>query len=184
MSKNQQGTFWALVAAAMVIISVWVINSQTNHKAVAAVVAVINKVVPKKTADIPASTTAPVAIATTTDQSVSTSTPPTTSPIYKRKSAAKTPALNYGEMVLKYASTRIQFNQLCQGIPGQEVMANAVTIMLDNRSDSAQKITILGKVYMVSAFNYVLVTLNQKVLPAQVSINCNGQMNASVVTLE
>jgi hypothetical protein len=87
-------------------------------------------------------------------------------------------------MVNKYANTRIQFNELCQGVPGQEAMANGVTIMLDNRSDAAIKITILGKKYMVSAYNYILITLSQKSLPAQVSINCNGQMNASVVTLE
>ena len=184
MSKNQQGTIWGSVALVMLIISIWVIDAASKHRAVVQKVAAIHTATSKNTAGIPASAAVTASTATTTAKLAATSTPPDAGQVYKHKPVTRTPALNYGEMVAKYSNTRIQFNELCQGIPGQQNMANSVTIMLDNRTDSVQRITILRKTYFVSAYNYVLVTIRQKTLPMQVSINCNGQMNASIITLE
>ncbi len=117
------------------------------------------------------------------DQTASSTLSSTTTPI-KLKSKPKPKALSYGDAVNKYTNSRIQFNSLCQAIPGQVVFANGTTVMLDNRSDSPQKIIITGQTYIVAAYNYDLVTLKQKFIPITLHVGCNRNLNSVEITVE
>lgn len=172
MTKNTKGIIWANVAVMMVVISIVTYVKQKPHYASTKTVKEIQN---------------QAQVATLGSDVVSTSTATstlTTSIITTRKPKPIPPkALSYGDAVAKYTDHRIQFNSICQAIPGQVVFANFTTIMLDNRSDGVQKITIAGKTYTVPAYDYVLVTLKQKVLPITLHVNCNNQMNAVEITV-
>ena len=92
--------------------------------------------------------------------------------------------MNYGDTVVKYGNNRIQFTPNCQAVPNRMAAANPVTLMLDNRSDMEQKITIGGNSYGVAAYNYVIVTINKKTLPVNLFINCNNQANVAEIILQ
>jgi hypothetical protein len=59
-------------------------------------------------------------------------------------------------------------------------VANPVTLMLDNRTSTTQKVTIGKAVYNVAGYNYVIVTINEKTLPVNLFVNCNQQTNVTV----
>lgn len=189
MEKNKQGAIWAGAALMAIIVGVLTYAHNENkkrptvHKPIVATTAPS----PVETKTALATTTLPLQIfpeATSTPPSA-TSTPIAKTPYRHKKIVSNTPApLSYGEAVAMYSNHRIQFNSLCQGIPGQTVLANHVTIMLDNRSDSPQKITLAGQTYTVAAYNYVLAVLNQKTLPATLHVGCNSQMNAVEIVVE
>lgn len=181
MNKNTQAIIW--VAAAFVAIAAggWVYKLQFSHTKAAGQIYRTIKLADPITKNVASITAPPIVSTTSTSTSTIISNP---APIYKRKKPSPATTLSYGDVVTKYANTRIQFNQNCQAIPGQTVMANPATVMLDNRSDQTQKITIAGHSYSVSAFNYVLVTLNEKNLPQTLHVDCNNQMNSLQIVLE
>lgn len=178
MTKNAKATIWATVAVTMLIVGVVTYERQKPKRPIA------NKVASEtKTA-----TTVPDQIQIVAPAEITTSSPPavaTSTPVIIRKRKPAPTALFYGDAVAKYTNTRIQFTPGClQAIPSQMAVANPVTIMLDNRSDTAQTIIIAGKSYLVSAYNYTLVTLNQKILPAHLFIKCNQQFNVAEIILQ
>lgn len=189
MSKNMQATFWASLALVSVIVAVVAIKRQLParpaiHKASAKTSA--SSPISKVLADIfspnAVATQAPAAATTTTATSTSTSTKATSWPRRKPKTADT--QISYGEAVANYGNNRIQFTPDCQAVPSNMAVANPVTLMLDNRSGLEQKITIGGKVYGVAAYNYVIVTINEKTLPQNLFITCNQRPNVAEIILQ
>lgn len=184
MSKNKQAAIWAIVAFLTVIVGATTYAKQRPKRPI------VLKTVPARKAEIiiPNQTQ----IATSTEVATTPITAATSTSVHviipirifkPKPKPIPPPALNYGEAVNKYANHRIQFNSICQAIPGQVAMANNITIMLDNRSDSAQKIVLAGQTYIVAAYNYILVPLNQKTLPITLHVSCNGNMNSVEITV-
>jgi hypothetical protein len=184
MTKNTKATIWAIVAVMTVIVGITTYQKQRPKRSViyeASAVVKTAATIPDQT-QIATSTEAATSTSITVATSTSSNNPAV---IYRRKKPTPAiPPLSYGDAVTKYMNSRIQFNQNCQAIPGQTVLANPVTIMLDNRSDQTQVITIAGHSYSVTAYNYVLVTLNEKNLPETLHVNCNNQMNSLQILLQ
>ncbi|MFA5991648.1 MAG: hypothetical protein WC794_05405 [Candidatus Doudnabacteria bacterium] len=183
MTKNTKAIIWATIAVMAVIIGGVTYERQkpkrpVTHKAPIAktITAVLDQT--QTATSTEAATSTPDTVATSTSTLVSKIIP-----IRKPKPVAPK-ALSYGDAVAKYTNSRIQFNSLCQAIPGQVVFANLTTVMLDNRSDSQQKITIAGQTYIVDAYNYALVTLKQTVMPITLHVGCNNNLNSVEITVE
>ncbi len=185
MSKNIQATIWAGVALLMVVIGTWAVKRQLPVRA--ATLPVTHKVSkPTSIAETLTNIFMPN-VATTSKATKATTTAATTAVttgLYRKPKAKTPPMPSYGDMVAQYQNTRIQFGPDCQAHPNQIAIANPVTLMLDNRSDTAQKITIGKVVYNVAAYNYVIATVNEKVLPVNVFIDCNQQTNAVEILLQ
>ena len=174
---------WIGIALAAVIVGAWTYAHGEKHNKPLAHNSLVSgsKVLPVQTA---------AALSTTSPPS-KPSTDATSTLAFKftqaygiKKSTTISSSLNYGEAVTKYANSRIQFDSDCQAIPSQDAMANSMTVMLDNRSNATQKITIGGQQYNVAAYNYVLITLSKKTLPAYLYINCNNRVNTGEIILE
>lgn len=186
MTKNTKATIWATVAIMMLIIAIGTYARQRPHHSTITKAAAPET---KTIQDIPNHPEPAMTVqeATSTIATIATSTPDKKIVLIRKpKPKPKpipAPVLNYGEAVNKYSNHRIQFNSICQAIPGQVAMANHITIMLDNRSDSAQKIVLAGQTYTVAAYNYVLATLNEKTLPITLHVSCNGNMNSVEITV-
>lgn len=137
-----------------------------------------------KTAAQPAEqspTTTPIETATSSPIVVATSTPITKIISRKPKSAT----ISYGDAVVKYGFNRIQFAPGClQAVPNQIATANPVTLMLDNRSDAWQAITIGSHLYNIAPYNYVIATINETALPINLYISCNQQKNVGQIILQ
>jgi hypothetical protein len=170
MTKNTKAIIWVSVAVIMLVIALGTYIRQRPKRVVAQGATPLTK----------------DSTAFAEQTQIATSTEAATTTLVSSYKPKPTPPkiLSYGEAVNQYLDHRIQFNQICQAIPGQVVFANHITIMLDNRSDVPQKITLAGKTYTVAAYNYTLVTLNQKSLPTTLHVNCNTQMNAVEIVVE
>ena len=128
----------------------------------------------------------PVPTPTPIPSTVASSTPTSTSAsklVIIRK--PKPTTISYGEAVNKYGFNRIQFSPGClQASPNQIAISNPVTLMLDNRSDAWQTITIGSHSYGVAPYNYVIATINEKILPVNLYISCNQQKNVGQIILQ
>lgn len=106
-------------------------------------------------------------------------------PVYKPTKATSnevsTPSLPYGEAVVKYKNSRIQFDQGCQAIPANQSFKVGTDIMLDNRSPKPATISIGSKVYLVEAYGYQVVDLSTEGL---FMANCNGQKNVLTLSVQ
>jgi hypothetical protein len=186
MTKNTRATIWVTVAIMAVVIGGVTYERQRPKRPVTHKAAPVTKTVVPSPDQNQTQITTSTEAATPTPNTVTTSTSTLVSkiiPIRKPKPVAPK-ALSYGDAVAKYTNSRIQFNSLCQAIPGQVVFANLTTVMLDNRSDSQQKITIAGQTYIVAAYNYALVTLKQNVMPITLHVGCNNNLNSVEITVE
>ena len=181
MSKNKQAAIWATVALAMLIIGVVTYERQRPKRPVSKKIPTV-KIVSDAPKPTDTSTSTPVTAPANTGTSTPASAPAV---IYRRKKLApKTLPLDYGEAVNTYGNKRIQFDQNCRGIPSHFAMSNPSTVMLDNRSDKPQNITIGGKSYLITAYNYLVITLDGKTLPTlDLFVNCNNQMNTAEIIL-
>jgi hypothetical protein len=185
MNKNKKAMFWSGVALIVLIIGIGAYQSQkVNPTIIKNNPPVASKIPTTKTLlNLPSETLA-TTTPTSTPASVATSTPTSKLGQYRKPKAITPKALSYGEAVTKYGNLRIQFNPSCQAYPNQIAVANPVTIMLDNRSDSTQIISVAGGSYIVSSYNYVIVTINQKTLPVNLFINCNSSVNVAEIFLQ
>lgn len=92
--------------------------------------------------------------------------------------------LSYTQALSLYQGKRIQFTPICQAIPNDVTYKNPVNLMLDNRSNVPQKITI-GKVsYNLGAYNFRIVTVSTNVLPQTLYVNCNAQINVARILMQ
>jgi hypothetical protein len=92
------------------------------------------------------------------------------------KKTASTTGLTYDQTLAAYADRRIQFNEKCQGIPGQMVLKTGTKIMLDNRSKYAQTINLDGAKVILPAYSWQIVTITTKNnLPYNYGIDCKSE---------
>lgn len=184
MEKNTQATIWASIALMALIVGGVTYERQRPKRPVA-----FEKIPVVKTAitvpdQIPIATSTEAV--TSTPITIATSTP-ASKPIIIRKPKPKPKSItiSYGDAVVKYGFNRIQFAPGClQASPNQIATANPVTLMLDNRSDQPQTITIGSHSYMVAPYNYVIATINETTLPINLYISCNQQKNVAQIILQ
>lgn len=100
------------------------------------------------------------------------------------KASATPNSMTYTQAVAKYSTTRIQFDQYCQASPSNVSWKNGTTIMLDNRSGDARKITVDGKAYNLAGYGFQIVTLTSTSLPKTISINCGSAVNVGKILLQ
>lgn len=122
----------------------------------------------------PASNTQPVVNAAPADNANQNSAP--------SNSAAK--KLSYTDAVAKYGSNRIQFDATCQAHPNAMVVKNGTVLMLDNRSQTSQKIVFNGKTYTISALDYTTVTASSTTFPKEVLVDCGTSQNVARITIQ
>ncbi len=121
-------------------------------------------------------TNTPTSTPAAQEPAAATTTPPVAKP------AAK--AASYGDLVNQYQNRRIQFNSDCQATPNNVTFKNPVTLMLDNRSPKAAKITI-GKIsYSLSAWGYKIITINERTLPKTDMVSCNATYNVAQILMQ
>jgi len=82
----------------------------------------------------------------------------------------------YDQTLAAYADKRIQFNEKCQGIPGQMVLKKGTKIMLDNRSKYIQTIDLNGIKVVLPAYSWQIVTVTtNNQLPYNFGIGCKSE---------
>ncbi len=112
-------------------------------------------------------------------------TNPTTSPTPSSsyvpgKKTVPTAGQTYDQTLAAYADRRIQFNEKCQGIPGQMVLKKGTKIMLDNRSKYVQTINLDGAKVVLPAYSWQIVTVTTKnQLPYSFGIDCKSEGGAT-----
>ena len=91
------------------------------------------------------------------------------------KKTTSTTGQTYDQTLAAYADRRIQFNEKCQGIPGQIVLKTGTKIMLDNRSKYVQTINLDGTKVVLPAYSWQIVTITTKnQLPYNYGIDCKS----------
>ena len=92
------------------------------------------------------------------------------------KKTTPTAGLTYDQTLAAYADKRIQFNEKCQGIPGQMVLKKGTKIMLDNRSKYTQTINLDGTKVVLPTYSWQVVTITTKnQLPYNFGIDCKSE---------
>ncbi len=106
-----------------------------------------------------------------------TSSPtPNPNPVPGKKTVPTTAGQTYDQTLAAYADRRIQFNEKCQGIPGQMVLKAGTKIMLDNRSKYTQTISLDGAKVVLPAYSWQIVTVTTKnQLPYGFGIDCKSE---------
>lgn len=92
--------------------------------------------------------------------------------------------LSYTQLVAQYGSNRIQFDQDCKGQPGSMVLKNGAGVLLDNRSNKTQVITLNGVSYTLVPYGYRVVTVSSSSLPKAVGVSCNDSINSGMINLQ
>ncbi len=121
-------------------------------------------------------------------------TNPTTSPTPSSsyvpgKKTVPAAGQTYDQTLAAYADRRVQFNEKCQGIPGQMVLKTGTKIMLDNRSKYAQTMNLDGTKVVLPAYSWQIVTITTKNnLPYNYGIDCKSEggttENGAVINLQ
>ncbi len=95
------------------------------------------------------------------------------------------PELTYTEAYTKYNNGHlIQFGPNCQSIPVATVLSNGSALMLDNRSNTAEVITIGDNNYALAPYNFSIINLNVAQTPATFSIDCKAGENVHTLVIE
>ncbi len=118
-----------------------------------------------------------------------TSSPTPSSNYVPGKKTTSTTGQTYDQTLAAYADRRIQFNEKCQGIPGQMVLKTGTKIMLDNRSKYVQTINLDGAKVVLPAYSWQIVTITTKNnLPYNYEIDCKSDggstENGAVINLQ
>jgi hypothetical protein len=120
------------------------------------------------------------------------STSPTTAGATKTPAVAKkgtpvpvaTSSQSYSQLVAQYGSNRIQFNQDCQASPSSMVLKSGTSILLDNRSNKTQVISLNGASYSLVPYGYRVVSVSNASLPKTIGVSCNSLVNTGTINLQ
>lgn len=121
--------------------------------------------------------------ASSTGKQVATTTASTTtsSPL------AKTPAsksLTYEQALAQYADRRIQIQPGCQLSLATPVFKNGTYVMFDNRTPTAQAISLDGARYTVGGYGFKIIRLYAAQLPHTIQIDCGTGRNSGRIVLQ
>ncbi|HAU07559.1 MAG: hypothetical protein UW46_C0007G0024 [Candidatus Yanofskybacteria bacterium GW2011_GWF1_44_227] len=124
-------------------------------------------------------------------QVVLSSTPVSTGVIAKPKATPKVSGetMTYTQAVVAYQGKRIQFNESCQGNPGQVALKKGDKIMLDNRSSMQISLAMDGRENIIPAYGWKIVTVTTaNALPYNLGIHCTSSRdsvgNAALINLQ
>jgi len=150
-------TWTAIIVVLVIIAGIWWLNGGSSNLAL-----------------FPDASTSPTAEATKTPAVAKKGTPV----------PVATSNLSYSQLVAQYGANRIQFNQDCQASPSSMVLKTGTSILLDNRSNKTQVVSLNGSSYTLVAYGYRVVTLSSSSLPKTIGVTCNGQVNTGTINLQ
>ncbi|MEK7585779.1 MAG: hypothetical protein AAB477_00895 [Patescibacteria group bacterium] len=92
---------------------------------------------------------------------------------------------SYTETFMKYYDGNIlQFDSNCQSHPTSLMIANGSRLLLDNRSNNSEVITIGENKYTLAPYNFQVITLNIPKIPTTFTVDCKVAQNVSTLTVE
>ena len=94
--------------------------------------------------------------------------------------------VSYQDALVKYASSRIQFDVACQMIPAQVTYKDGTMMMLDNRS-SEERTIHLGSMgdYVVKGYGFKVVQLSRTGLSTNdIAVDCGSQENVGLIKVQ
>ena len=93
--------------------------------------------------------------------------------------------LTYTEAVAKYGNGyRIQFGSNCQSHPESFVISSGSTVMLDNRSNNSEVITIGDNKYNLDPYGFSIINISAPKIPTTYTMSCKAQPNVNTVIVE
>ncbi len=106
----------------------------------------------------------------------------------KRKAAPVVDELNnisYTEAIMKYREGRlIQFSENCQSSPYRMVIANGSELMLDNRSENKEIISIGNTKHTLAPYGFKVIKVSEPTVPATHLIDCALSQNVNTLIVE
>ncbi len=105
------------------------------------------------------------------------------------KATAPANTITYGQALAQYADRKVQFNDQCQGTPGQIVVKKGQKVLLDNRSKYNQTLSFAGQTLALPAYNWTIITAStDKSLPYGLGIDCksdaSGTKNGAIINIQ
>ena len=95
------------------------------------------------------------------------------------------PVLSYTDTFMKFRNNNIiQLSNGCQSRPTSIVVANGSQILLDNRADNSEVITIGDNKYDIDAYGFKVITLDVSKIPSVYTIDCKVAQNVTTLTVE
>ena len=105
--------------------------------------------------------------------------------VKKKKVVSIIPELSYANEFVKYKDGRlVQFTSECQVSRPSMVIVSGSSIMLDNRSNAEQVITLGDKKYTLPAYDFEILTLTAPVVPTTYFVSCNDRKNVATLIVE
>ena len=105
--------------------------------------------------------------------------------VKKEKPATIWPELSYSEEFAKYRDGRlVQFDMNCGVLRSRMVIANGSSMMLDNRSNKEQLITIGEQKFTLTPYDFEIFTIKTPEIPTTYLIDCNERQNVATIIVE
>ncbi|MDE2030812.1 MAG: hypothetical protein KGI58_00930 [Patescibacteria group bacterium] len=96
-----------------------------------------------------------------------------------------TATLTYTNAFMKFrGSNIIQLGDGCQAHPTSIVVPNNSQMLLDNRADNSEVITIGNTKYDLAPYGYKVITLDIPKVPATYTVDCKVAQNVTTLTVE
>ncbi len=94
-------------------------------------------------------------------------------------------SISYQNALVKYASSRLQFDNSCQMTPNNTTYKVGTIIMLDNRSASTRTFHLgtMGNV-TVKGYGFKLVQLTSSILPNSFAVDCDAHQNVGLIKIQ
>lgn len=162
--QENQGTFWSVLGAIVVIAIIVVAAVLRGPKDVA----ISNVQVPQQTAL----------------ENKSPMQPRYYAPVAGETQSPIAPKLSYDAAVNKFWNMRIQFGENCVATPAVSTFKNGTELMIDNRSTQDKVFTVNGSSYPIAAHDYAVVPFTATTSPQKFTINCGVMQNAATVTVQ
>lgn len=121
--------------------------------------------------------------------SLITETEETEKVVYKKKEVAPVVDnlnnISYTEAFMKYNNGRlIQFAENCQSHPNRMVIATGSELMLDNRSENKEVISLGDAKYTLDPYGFKIIKLNPDQIPTTYLIDCAISQNVNTLIVE
>jgi hypothetical protein len=120
--------------------------------------------------------------ATTTTATTTTSTATLSAPSSTKTTTSK--SLSYQQALAAYTNRRIQIQPNCQLSPSAPVFKNGTYVMFDNRTPTAQTISLDGARYTIGGYGFKIIRLYASRLPHTIQIDCGSGRNNGQIVLQ
>ena len=89
--------------------------------------------------------------------------------------------LSYGEALVAYQNSRIQFSDSCQATPKNQTYKVGTNLMLDNRANVPRAIVFGGHTYVIEPYGFTVVPLDTASI---FTINCGDARNVATISVQ